>query len=190
VAEAEGLVLGGVLALAVGDVDAWTAGAAVLAFAVTEGWLGGCAVACPCDRETSAYAPPPAASATRIPTMMKAAVLLPPDRGLGPTGSSGAGGGGKAGAGCEGGGGPVAWGGMPYGVAYAVSAVFHRSAGSSCGRVALSGGDGCANHDASGSGFPGAGAGAGAGAGPVAGAAAGIGSSLVASVPTGASVAS
>jgi hypothetical protein len=186
VAEAEGLVLGDAAALAVGDVDAWTVGAAVLAFAATEGWLGACAVAFPCDRETSAYTPPPAASATRIPTMMRAAVLPPPDRGLGPTGSTGAGGGGNAGAGGEGGGGPVAWGGMPYGVAYTVSAGFHRSAGSSCGRVAPSGGDGSANHDANGSGFPGAGAGAGAGAGS----AAAMGSSLVASAPTGASAAS
>jgi hypothetical protein len=191
VAEAEGLVLGDAPALAVGDVDAWTAGAAVLAFTVTEGRLGGCAVACPCDRETSVYTPPPAASATSIPTRMKAAVLPPPDRRLGP---AGAGGGGNAGAGCAGGRYPVAGG-----AAYTVSAVFRWSAGSSPGRVASPAGDGSANHDVNGSGFTGAGAGAGAGAsqrtcladpGTAGSAAAGIGSSVVASPATGASAAS
>ena len=52
------------------------------------GLAGGWAVFCPFDRETSAYAPPPAASITSTTTRMKAALRPPEDR-LPPDGGPG-----------------------------------------------------------------------------------------------------
>jgi hypothetical protein len=77
----EGLPVGEVLALA--DDRAVEA-----AEAPAVGLAGGWAVFFPFDRETSAYAPPPAASITSTTTRMKAALRppedrLPPDGGVG-----------------------------------------------------------------------------------------------------------